>query len=60
LLEFKMKDLTPYSFKIPEELLEYLRSRASRDHTTVSQILRGLVVADRRRESLGNDQRLAG
>ncbi len=55
-----MKDLTPYSFKIPEELLEYLRSRASRDHTTVSQILRGLVVADRRRESLGNDQRLAG
>ena len=47
-----MKNLTPYQFKIPADLLEWLREKAERDHTTVSEILR--------RGEQASNQQLAG
>lgn len=54
-----MKNLTPYQFKIPADLLEWLREKAERDHTTVSEILRRGVLLQMREEQASNQQ-LAG
>jgi len=60
MLEFKMKDLTPYTFKIPEPMLSWLKECAARNHTTVSQMLRDLVMQRMRVEPGTSDHRLAG
>jgi len=57
-----MKDLKPYQFRIPVQLLAWLQTKADREHTTVSELIRRCLVNEMLSdmEQASGDQRVAG